>query len=299
MVTHAFNIKNSVSMSVQKSQDHKKAKDHKMMIRDYACLTISKKFKIHIQVKPSRTSSSLKSMITTTYHKLKIEVKDYELKTKVKAYTELGIQDHSNETSSSKLVPNVFPLADIAEPSIQELDLLFSPVYKEYFTTGNQRVSKSFSLFDNLQQQYTQPTLNEEGIDFEESFALVARLEADRIFIACAAHKSFPMYQMDVKTDLINGPLKEEGYVNPPNGFVDPDHPEKVYRLRKALYGLKQASRAWYDALLTLLMSKYFSKGCLDTRKSTSGGILILGNKLVSWMSKKQDCTLMLTAEAE
>ncbi|GJW01298.1 hypothetical protein Tco_1556549 [Tanacetum coccineum] len=70
---------------VQKSQDHKKAKDHKMMIRDYAWLMISKKLKIHIQVKPIRTSSSLKSMITTTYHKLKIEVKDYELKTKVES----------------------------------------------------------------------------------------------------------------------------------------------------------------------------------------------------------------------
>ncbi|GKB94331.1 reverse transcriptase domain-containing protein [Tanacetum coccineum] len=86
MVTQAFNIKNSMSMLVQKSQDHKKAKDHKMMIRDYAWLMISKKLKIHIQVKPIRTSSSLKSMITTTYHKLKIEVNDYELKTKVKAF---------------------------------------------------------------------------------------------------------------------------------------------------------------------------------------------------------------------
>ncbi|GJS81937.1 hypothetical protein Tco_0748478 [Tanacetum coccineum] len=82
MVTQAFNIKNNMSMLVQKSQDHKKAKDHKMMIRDYAWLMILKKLKIHIQVKPIRTSSSLKSMITTTYHKLKIEVKDYEPKTK-------------------------------------------------------------------------------------------------------------------------------------------------------------------------------------------------------------------------
>nr|GFB56434.1 Gag-Pol polyprotein [Tanacetum cinerariifolium] len=85
---------------------------------------------------------------------------------------------------------------------------------------------------------------SEEGIDFEESFALVARLEAVRIFIAYAAHKSFPIYQMDVKTVFLNGPLKEEVYVAQPNGFVDPDHPEKVYRLRKALYGLKQAPRA-------------------------------------------------------
>nr|GEY28714.1 protein reticulata-related 1, chloroplastic [Tanacetum cinerariifolium] len=84
----------------------------------------------------------------------------------------------------------------------------------------------------------------EEGIDFEESFAPVDRLEAVWIFIAYAAHKSFPIYQMDVKMAFLNGPLKEEVYVAQPDGFVDPNHPEKVYRLRKALYGLKQAPRA-------------------------------------------------------
>ncbi|GKC10066.1 putative ribonuclease H-like domain-containing protein [Tanacetum coccineum] len=104
----------------------------------------------------------------------------------------------------------------------------------------------------------------EEGIDFEESFAPVARLEAVRIFVAHAAHKSFPIYQMDVKTAFLNGPLKEEVYVAQPEGFVDPDHPEKVYLLRKALYGLKQAPRAWYDELSTFLMSKGFTKGTID-----------------------------------
>nr|GEU79291.1 retrovirus-related Pol polyprotein from transposon TNT 1-94 [Tanacetum cinerariifolium] len=85
----------------------------------------------------------------------------------------------------------------------------------------------------------------EEGIDFEESFALVARLEAVWIFVAYAAHKSFPIYQIDIKTAFLNGPLKKELYVTQPDGFVDPDHPKKVYRLRNALYGLKQAPRAW------------------------------------------------------
>ncbi|GKA55480.1 gag-pol polyprotein, partial [Tanacetum coccineum] len=85
--------------------------------------------------------------------------------------------------------------------------------------------------------------LQEEGIDFEESFAPVSRLEAVRIFVAYAAHKSFPIYQMDVKTDFLNGPMKEEVYVAQPDGFVDLDHPEKVYRTRKALYLLKQAPR--------------------------------------------------------
>nr|GEV17236.1 retrovirus-related Pol polyprotein from transposon TNT 1-94 [Tanacetum cinerariifolium] len=144
----------------------------------------------------------------------------------------------------------------------------------------------------------------EEGIDSEESFVLVARLEAVWIFVAYAAHKSFPIYQMDVKMTFLNGPLKEEVYVTQPDGVVEPDHPEKVYRLRKALYGLKQAPRAWYDELLNFLISKGFTKdadhaGCIDTHKSTSGGTQFLGDKLVSWMSKKQDCTAMSSTEAE
>nr|GEW51161.1 integrase, catalytic region, zinc finger, CCHC-type, peptidase aspartic, catalytic [Tanacetum cinerariifolium] len=216
----------------------------------------------------------------------------------------------------------------------------------------------------------------EEGIDFEESFVPIARLEAVRIFIAYAAHKSFPIYQMDVKTTFLNGPLKEEVYVAQLDGFVDPDHPKKVYRLKKALYGLKQASRAWtsdpqsprgifinqakyaleilhkhgmdkgqsigapmatkpkldadlsgnpvdqtdYRSKIGSLMYLTSSRpdivqadssfdlmafsdddhaGCIDSHKSTSGGIQFLGDKLVSWMSKKQNCTAMSSAEAE
>ncbi|GKF56342.1 retrovirus-related pol polyprotein from transposon TNT 1-94, partial [Tanacetum coccineum] len=84
----------------------------------------------------------------------------------------------------------------------------------------------------------------EEGIDFEESFAPIARLEAVRIFMAYAAHKNFPIYQMDVKTAFLNGPLKEEFFVRQPDGFVDPNFLNHVYRLKKALYGLKQSPRA-------------------------------------------------------
>nr|GFB12927.1 hypothetical protein [Tanacetum cinerariifolium] len=100
-----------------------------------------------------------------------------------------------------------------------------------------------------------------EGVDFEESLAPIARLEAVRLFIAYAAHKSFTVYQMDVKTAFLYGPLKEEVYVNQPDGFVDPYHLDKVYCLKKALYGLKQAPRAWYDELSNFLVSKGFSKG--------------------------------------
>nr|GEV11186.1 retrovirus-related Pol polyprotein from transposon TNT 1-94 [Tanacetum cinerariifolium] len=150
----------------------------------------------------------------------------------------------------------------------------------------------------------------EEGIDFEESFALVNRLEAIWIFVAYAAHKSFPIYQMDVKAAFLNGPLKEEVYVSQPDGFVDPDHPEKVYRLGKAIYGLKQAPRAWASDPLIPMRFLYHSGQVRfrDTSKTwygkrtkhcTSGEIQFLGDKLVSWMSKKQDCTAMSSAVAE
>ncbi|GJT33191.1 retrovirus-related pol polyprotein from transposon TNT 1-94 [Tanacetum coccineum] len=104
----------------------------------------------------------------------------------------------------------------------------------------------------------------EDGINFEESFALVARLEVVRIFLVFAAHINIIVYQMDVKTAFLNGILREEVYVSQPNGFVDPDNPNHVYRLKKALYGLKQAPRAWYDLLSSFLLSKGFSKGTID-----------------------------------
>nr|GFB89414.1 hypothetical protein [Tanacetum cinerariifolium] len=81
----------------------------------------------------------------------------------------------------------------------------------------------------------------EEGIDFKESFASVARMEAIRIFLAYAAHKSFTVFQMDVKPAFMHGSLKEDVYVCLPEGFIDADHPSHVYKLKKALYGLKQA----------------------------------------------------------
>ncbi|GJV38828.1 retrovirus-related pol polyprotein from transposon TNT 1-94 [Tanacetum coccineum] len=112
----------------------------------------------------------------------------------------------------------------------------------------------------------------EAGIDFEESFALVARLEAIRLFIANAASQDMTIFQMDVKTAFLNGELNELVYVSQPKGFVDPDLPTHVYRLKKALYGLKQAPHAWYDKLSSFFMSTGFSKGIVDptlfTRKT-------------------------------
>nr|GEY54991.1 hypothetical protein [Tanacetum cinerariifolium] len=111
---------------------------------------------------------------------------------------------------------------------------------------------------ESMQEELHQFNRLKEGVDFEESFVPVAQLEAVRLFIAYAVYKSFTVYQMDVKTSFLYGPLKEEVYVNQPDGFVDPYHPDKVYRLKKALYGLKQAPRAWYDELSNFLWRERF-----------------------------------------
>ncbi|GJW53663.1 retrovirus-related pol polyprotein from transposon TNT 1-94 [Tanacetum coccineum] len=207
----------------------------------------------------------------------------------------------------------------------------------------------------------------EEGIDFEESFAPVARLEAVRIFLAFAAHMNMIVYQMDVKTAFLNGILREEVYVSQPDGFVDPDNPNHVYRLKKALYGLKQAPTGggceisqsprgiflnqskyaleslkkyemescdpvdtpmarptkkhlhavkrifrylrgtvnrglWYSKDSAIALTAFADAdhaGCQDTRRSTSGSMQLLGDRLVSWSSKRQKSAAISSTEAE
>ena len=105
----------------------------------------------------------------------------------------------------------------------------------------------------------------QEGIDYDETFAPVARLEAIRLFLAYAAHKKFKVYQMDVKSAFLNGKLQEEVYVKQPPGFTDSKHPGYVYKLDKALYGLKQAPRAWYDTLSVFLIKCGYVRGKIDS----------------------------------
>ena len=109
-------------------------------------------------------------------------------------------------------------------------------------------------------QGYTQV----EGIDFDETFAPVARLEAIRILLAYANHHDIILYQMDVRSAFLNGKLEEEVYVAQPPGFEDPKNPDKVFRLNKALYGLKQAPRAWYDTLKEFFVKNGFTPDSLD-----------------------------------
>ncbi|GJR28716.1 retrovirus-related pol polyprotein from transposon TNT 1-94 [Tanacetum coccineum] len=121
----------------------------------------------------------------------------------------------------------------------------------------------------------------EEGIDFKESFAPVARIEAIHIFIANATSKNMTIYQMDVKTTFLNGKLKEEVYVSQPEGFVDPDHPTYVYHLKNALYGLKQAPRAWFFGY-----TKNHSWKCISFLEI-----------IISWSSQRNKDTSISTTE--
>nr|GEX00519.1 retrovirus-related Pol polyprotein from transposon TNT 1-94 [Tanacetum cinerariifolium] len=131
------------------------------------------------------------------------------------------------------------------------------PIYKV-------KLDEYGDVLKNMARLVAKGYQQEEGIDFKESFALVVRIKAIRIFIANAASKNMTIYQMDVKIVFLNDELKEEVYVSQPEGFVDPDHPTHVYRLKKALYGLKQALWAWYDTLSWFLLENKFSKGAVD-----------------------------------
>ncbi|GKB60423.1 putative ribonuclease H-like domain-containing protein [Tanacetum coccineum] len=119
----------------------------------------------------------------------------------------------------------------------------------------------------------------EEGIDYYEVFAPVARVEAIRLFLALASFMNFPVYQMDVKSAFLYGTIKEEVYVCQPPGFVDPEFLEKVNKVKKALYGLHQAPRAWYETLFTYLLDNGFHRGQIDKNlfmKRLKGDILLV-----------------------
>ncbi|GJX51987.1 retrovirus-related pol polyprotein from transposon TNT 1-94 [Tanacetum coccineum] len=168
-------------------------------------------------------------------------------------------EDSTFQGSSSNVRPIHTPFESLVEPK----------KFKQAMTEPSwiDAMSKQKNLagvLKNKARLVAQGFRQEEGIDFEESFALVARIEAIRILVANAANKNMNIFQMDVKTAFLNGKLKEEVYVSQSEGFVDQDNLSHVYKLKKALYGLKQAPCAWYDMLSSFLISQHFSKGVVD-----------------------------------
>ncbi|GJU50011.1 retrovirus-related pol polyprotein from transposon TNT 1-94 [Tanacetum coccineum] len=152
-------------------------------------------------------------------------------------------------------------------------------------------------------QGYTQ----EEGIDYDEVFAPIARIEAIRLFLAYASFKDFMVYQMDVKSAFLYGKIEEEVYVCQPPGFEDPDFPDRVYKVEKALYGLHQAPRAWYETLSTYLLDNEFQRGKIDKTlfikrykglqvQQKKDGIFISQDKYVGEILKKFRFTEVKTA---
>ncbi|KAI3728046.1 hypothetical protein L6452_16674 [Arctium lappa] len=141
------------------------------------------------------------------------------------------------------------------------------------------KMDEEGTVIRNKSRLVAQGYRQEEGIDYDETFAPVSRLEAIRIFLAHAAYKNFRVFQMDVKSAFLNGELAEEVYVKQPPGFEDPVHPDYVYRLDKALYGLKQAPRAWYDTLADFLLKNKYTRGKIDNTlfiKQTSGNLILV-----------------------
>ncbi|GJX38393.1 putative ribonuclease H-like domain-containing protein [Tanacetum coccineum] len=151
----------------------------------------------------------------------------------------------------------------------------------------------------------------EEGIDYDEVFAPVERIEAIRLFLAYASFKDFVVYQMDVKSAFLYEKIEEEVYVCQPPGFEDPDFPNKVYKVEKALYGLHQAPRAWYETLSTYLLYNGFHRGQIDKTlfikrqeddillaqvQQKSEGIFISQDKYVAEILKKFDFATVKTA---
>ncbi|GKA09904.1 retrovirus-related pol polyprotein from transposon TNT 1-94 [Tanacetum coccineum] len=180
------------------------------------------------------------------------------------------------ETISSGLLPNPPSPTPYVPPTKKDCDILFQPMFDEYFNPPPSvaspvhvvifkvKLDELGVVLKNKARLVARGYRQEEGIDFEETFTPVARLEAIRIFISYTAHKNITIYQMDVKIAFLNGILCEEVYVSQPDGFLDQDNPNHVYKLKKALYGLNQALRAWYDLLSLFLLSQKFSKGTVD-----------------------------------
>ncbi|GJT84393.1 putative ribonuclease H-like domain-containing protein [Tanacetum coccineum] len=175
-------------------------------------------------------------------------------------------------TELSKVEPKNFKMVVIE-------DCWFQAMQDEIYEFDRLELDEYGDVLKNKARLVAKGYRQEEGIDFEESFAPVARIEAIRIFIANAATKNMIIYQMDVKTAFLNGDLQEEVFVSQPEGFEDQENPTHVYRLKKALYGLKQAPRAWYDTLSKFLMANNFFKGAVDptlfTRKSGKHILLV------------------------
>nr|GFA02783.1 putative ribonuclease H-like domain-containing protein [Tanacetum cinerariifolium] len=154
-----------------------------------------------------------------------------------------------------------------------------SQIFIDDFHTCMNKKDERGIVVRNKERLVAQGHTQEEGINYEEVFASVARIEAIRLFLAYASFMRFMVYQIDVKSAFLYGTIEEEVYVCQPPGFDDPNHPNKVYKVVKALYGLHQAPRAWYETLANYLIENGFQRGKIDQTlfiKKQKGDILLV-----------------------
>ncbi|GJV76846.1 putative ribonuclease H-like domain-containing protein [Tanacetum coccineum] len=152
-------------------------------------------------------------------------------------------------------------------------------------------------VIKNKARLVAQGYIQEEGIDYDEVFAPVARIEAIRLFLAYASFKDFVVYQMDVKSAFLYGKIEVEVYVCQPLGFEDPNFPDRVYKVEKTLYGLYQTPRSWYETLSTYLLDNGFQRGKIDKTLfigRDKGDILLVQvyvDDIIFGSTKKSLCT--------
>nr|GEV49867.1 retrovirus-related Pol polyprotein from transposon TNT 1-94 [Tanacetum cinerariifolium] len=178
-----------------------------------------------------------------------------------------GFQDEFDAEKAGEEVTQQYMLflmwsSGSLNPQNKDGDAAFDEM--EDITYSNHENVGAEANFNNLVTSITVRHTQEEGIDYEEVFAPVARIEAIRLFLAYASFMGFMAYQMDVKSAFLYGTIEEEVYICQPLGFEDPDHPDKVYKVVKALYGLHQAPRAWYETLANYLLENGFHRGKID-----------------------------------
>ncbi|GJU51024.1 putative ribonuclease H-like domain-containing protein [Tanacetum coccineum] len=184
------------------------------------------------------------------------------------AYDDEDVEEEvdMNNVISSYTVPDTsFTKFHKDHPEDQVIGSLKTPVQTRHMTKINEEhEGESGIVVKNKARLVAQGHTQKEGIDYDEVFAPVIRIEAIRLFLAYASFKDFIVYQMDVKSVFLYGKIEEEVYVCQPPSFEDTHFPEKVYKVEKALYGLHQAPRAWYETLLTYLLDNGFHMGQID-----------------------------------
>nr|GEV19275.1 ribonuclease H-like domain-containing protein [Tanacetum cinerariifolium] len=245
------------------------------------------------------------------------------------------ISEHNSKWTKDHPLENI--IDELTRPVSTRLQLYEQAIFCYYdaFLTSVEPKTYKDALTESCWIEAMQEELNEfERLEVWEPVPRPDKvmIRGYKNFFAFVAHMNIVVYQMDVKTAFLNGNLRGEVYVSQSNGFVDPDNPNHVYKLKKALYGLKQALRAWYDMLSSFLISQDFSKGsvdptlfirrdgkellldssialttfadadhsgCQDTRRSTSGSMQFLKGRLVSWSLKRQNNAAISSTKAE